>query len=135
MLLEIERKILDPVECLREMLMANMILFTLKRKKEVKIISSEHYCLRGKRREMIRKMQREILSIYFNKIKDLFENGLMSNIDMTVANFCILNVVTGFPSWFREGERLSGEEAAQNIVKFIFNAILNKEAMADFLVT
>jgi AcrR family transcriptional regulator len=135
MLLEIERKFSDPVECLQEMLKENMIHFNLKRRKEVKIMVSEYYCLRGKRYEMIQKMQREILNNYLNKIREMFEKGLMNNIDMIVSNLCILSIVTGLPRWFKKGGRLSAEEVVQNIIKFISNAILNKGAIADCLVT
>ena len=126
MLREVEERVSDPVECLWEMLMANMILFSLKRKKEIKIISSDRYWLRGEQREMIRKMQREIWDIYFKKLKEIDEMGLLKDVDMTVANFCISNVVVGFHEWYREDGRLSGEEVAQNIGKFVLNAILDQ---------
>jgi AcrR family transcriptional regulator len=130
MLLKIEKSLPDPLECLHEMLMVNMIIFNLKRKEEIKIITSERYWLRSRQqREVIRNVLREIRNIYAKKIKQIGDRGLLNDIDLSVLNSCISNIVVGFHEWYREGGRLTGEEAAQNIIKFVYNAILNKKGL------
>jgi len=123
----IEKRIPDPVECLREMLISNTILFTIKRKKEFKIIASERYYLKGKRREIIRKMQREIWDIYFRKLQVIAEEGMLNDMDLRVMNFCISSVLIQFLNWYREEGSLLAEEVIQNIIKFVFNAILKEK--------
>jgi AcrR family transcriptional regulator len=123
----IEKRIPDPVECLREMLISNTILFTIKRKKEFKIIASERYYLKGKRREITRKMQREIWDIYFKKLQAMAEKGVLNDMDLRVMNFCISSVLIQFLNWYREEGSLLAEEVIQNIIKFVFIAILKEK--------
>ncbi len=122
MLLQIEKEVLGPVECLREMLNQNMVFF-LNRKKEVKIVAYDRYYLSGKRREIERKMQREIYDIYMNKLQMISEKGLLNNVDIRVMNFCISSIVIGFRNWFREDGPLSADEVIKNIINFVLNAI------------
>jgi len=123
----IERKIPDPVECLREMLISNTILFTIKRKKEFKIIASERYYLKGKRKEITRKIQREIWDIYFKKLQVIAEKGVLNDMDLRVMNFCISSVVIQFLNWYREAGPMLAEEVIRDIIKFVFNAILKEK--------
>jgi hypothetical protein len=129
MLVKIDEKISDPLECLYEMLLANMISFNLKRSKEIKIITSDRHWLRGKRRGTIRDMLRKIRSIYAQKLCKLSEMGLLNDIDLSVLNSCISNNVVGFHEWYHVGGRLSAEETAHNVIKFVFNASLNKKGL------
>jgi AcrR family transcriptional regulator len=123
----IEKRIPDPVECLREMLISNTVLFTIKRKKEFKIIATERYYLKGKRKEITRKMQREIWDIYFKKLQVIAEKGVLNDMDLRVVSFCISSVIIQFLNWYREEGSLSAEEVIQDIIKFVFNAILKEK--------
>ena len=118
---ETEKRISDPVECLREMITEQTVIFSLKRKKEGKILAIDSYQLRGKRGDTIRKMQREIYDIYKGKIEEIKEKGLLKEIDLTVLTFSILSIINSFHYWFKEGGRLSKEEVAGNLVRFVFN--------------
>jgi AcrR family transcriptional regulator len=122
---EIEKKISDPLECLREMVTEHAVLFCLKRKKETKIVDSDRYLLHGKRHEMIVGQQREIYNLYKKKLEELIYKGLLRDIDPTVATFSILGIINSSFRWYREGGRLSREEVAQNILKFVFHGTLN----------
>ena len=57
-LLEIENRISDPLDCLREMLIAHTVHFSIKRKKESKILVEELYWLRGKQKDIIKNAHR-----------------------------------------------------------------------------
>jgi len=122
-----ETKVSDPVERLREMLISNMTVFGAKRKKEFIIVASERHYLNGKRREIIRKMQRDIWDIYFKTLKLIDEKGLLNNMDLRVMNFCISSALIQFHNWYRQDGPLSIEEVIDNIVKFLFNAALKQK--------
>lgn len=123
-LLEIERKNSNPVECLQEMLTEHLNLISVERKEESKIMVGDRYWVRGKRKEILRKMQREIYEKYKKKIEEINKMGLLKDIDLTVATFNIFLIVNGFHEWYKEGGRLSKEEVIKNITQFISNAIL-----------
>jgi len=129
MLVKIDEEISDPVECLYEMLLTNMTLFNLKRNKEIKIITSDRHWLRGKRHGTIKDMLRKIRSIYVQKLYKMSEMGLLNDIDLSVLSSCISNNVVGFHEWYHKGGHLSAEEAAHNVIKFVFNASLNKKGL------
>jgi AcrR family transcriptional regulator len=123
---EIQNQILDPAECLREMLMTHMVHFSLKRKEEGQIVAADSHLLKGKRRQICRQMQQEIYNLYGQKLKELAEKGRMNNMDRTVVAFSMFGMINTFFGWYREGGRLSKEEVAQNIVEFIFHGILKE---------
>ena len=124
---EVRESVPDPVECLREMLTAHIVLFSLKRKKESKIVVSDHYWLRGKRLEFVRNNQREIYDMYMEKLLRIKERGLLKDIDLRVLNFSIFGMINWFFRWYKEGGPLSKEEVAENIVKFTFNGIIEQK--------
>lgn len=123
-LIEIEQKVPDPLECLRQMLVAHTILFTLKRKYESRIMASESYWLRGKKRQVVKQIQRDIYDIYMRKLRQLDEAGLIKDVDLTVMGFSIFGIINSFYDWYHDGGRLTMEEVGQNLVKIIFNSIL-----------
>lgn len=124
---ETEERISDPVECLREMLTEQTVIFSLKRKKEGKILAIDSYQLRGKRGDSIRKMQREIYDIYTGKIKEIEEKGLLKKVDLTVLTFSIFGIINSFHNWYKDSGRLSKEEVAENMEKLLFHGILKQK--------
>lgn len=123
---EAQERVPDPVECLREMLTAHIVLFSLKRKKESKIVVSDHYWLRGKRIEYVRNKQREIYDMYMEKLKELKKRGLLNDVDLRVLNFSIFGMINWFFRWYKEGGPLPKEDVAENIVEFIFHGIIEE---------
>lgn len=126
-LLEIENRISDPLECLREMLIAHTVRFSIKRKKESKILVEELYWLRGKQKDIIKNAQREIYGIYMRKHKQLETLGVLNEIDLTVLNFSIFGVINGFFRWYKEGGRMPKEAVAEEIVRFVFHGMVKPE--------
>jgi AcrR family transcriptional regulator len=125
-LLEIGNRISDPVKCLREMLKEQLIIYSsLKGKKEVKILAFDSHQLRGKRGETIQKQQYDIYDIYKRKIKEIKDKGLLrDDIDITVLTFNIFGIINSFQGWYKGSGRLSEEDVAENIERFLFNGIL-----------
>ena len=124
---ETEERISDPVECLREMLTEQTVIFSLKRKKEGKILAIDSYQLRGKRGDINRKMQREIYDLFKEKIMEIKEKGLLKKIDLTVLAFSIFGIINSFHNWYKDSGRLSKEEVTENMEKLLFHGILNQE--------
>ncbi|MBE9569174.1 MAG: TetR/AcrR family transcriptional regulator [Proteobacteria bacterium] len=124
-LLEIEGRISDPVKCLREMLKEQSIIYSLKGKKVGKILAFDSHQLRGKRGEIIRKLQYDIYDIYKTKIQEIKDKKLLrDDIDLTVLTFSIFGIINSFHGWYKNSGRLSEEEVAENMERFLFNGIL-----------
>ena len=122
---EIEDRNSDPVKCLREMLKEQSIIYSLKGKKEAKILAFDVHQLRGKRGENIRKQQYDIYDIYRRKIKEIKDKGLLrDDIDLTVLTFSIFGIINSFHGWYKASGRLSEEEVAENMERFLFHGIL-----------
>jgi TetR/AcrR family transcriptional regulator len=121
---EAEERIEDPEDCLREMLRAHIVNFNIKRKKESIIVVSDTHLLRNKNLQIMVKMQREIFDIYMKKLKELSERGrLRQDIDLVVMNFSIFGTINTFYQWYRERGRLTREEVAENVIRFLLHAI------------
>ncbi len=123
-LVKIQQEIEDPVECLKEMLTTHMVVWCLKRRKEAKIVVADDYFLTGKRREANRIIQRQIYTLYIDKLEELHENRLLEHIDLKVLAFTIFGTINSFFRWYREGGPLSKEDVAQNVIAIVFNGIL-----------
>jgi AcrR family transcriptional regulator len=122
---EIEDRNSDPVECLREMLKEQSVIYSLKGKKEAKILAFDVHQLRGKRGENIRKQQYDIYDIYRRKIREIKDKGLLrDDIDLTVLAFSIFGIINSFHGWYKGSGRLSEEEVAENMERFLFHGIL-----------
>ena len=118
------REVADPLECLRQMLIAQTALLNAKRLKESKILFSEYHWLTGKKRKDLRKSQREVYDIYLQKCKELKERDILNDIDLRVITFSIFGVLFGFFRWYKEGGLLTKEDVAENILKFVFYGML-----------
>lgn len=123
---EVEARIADPQECLKQMLAVHIQLLYHgpRRKKESKIVVEDHYFLHGKRREIIRSQQRQIYDLYLKKLKELAETGVMNDVDATVVNFSLFGIINWFHRWYKEGGRLSKEEVAEHIQRLLFHGIV-----------
>ena len=127
-LVTVDREVSDPVECLRKMLVEHSAIFSLKRRKETKIVDSDTFFLHGKWREATVKQQRQIYQLYKKKLHEVGGQGILKEVDATVAAFSILGIVNSSFRWFKENGLLSREEVAHNITKLIFEGILKVNA-------
>ncbi len=123
---DIQKRIPDPVACMREMLMHHMVHFSLKRKKETQILTANSHLLKGRRRQLCRQMQRQIYDLYRQKLRELNASGGMNDVDVTVVTFSIFGMINSFFWWHREGGRLSQGEVAHSILEFISHGILKE---------
>jgi AcrR family transcriptional regulator len=123
---EIDARVDDPVDRLREKLVQHMVIFGLKQKKESKIVVEEKYWIKGKRKETIKEFERQTYDIYMKDLKELAARGILADINLTVLNFALFGIINWFFRWYKEGRGLKPEEVADDILKFIFHGILKE---------
>ncbi|MDY7035995.1 MAG: TetR/AcrR family transcriptional regulator [Thermodesulfobacteriota bacterium] len=116
----------DPVECLREMIFRQVCLIKEKRK-EIKIYIEEQYQLPTTLRNKALKQHRQIYDLYYNKISEITDKGLVYDIDKTVMTFGIFAIMNWSYRWFKDNGRLSIEEIAQDIVRISFRGIFKED--------
>ncbi len=126
MLKEIRERIENPVECLKEMLIAHMVHFSLKRREETQILAADNHLLTGEHGRICRQIQREIYDLYSAQLKIIARHDLMNNVDRTVVAFSVFGMINSFYAWYDEKGRLSKEEVAQNILELILHGIIKK---------
>ena len=120
----------DPVECLREMIFRQACLIKEKRK-EIKIYIEEQYQLPTTLRKKALSQQRQLYDIYYNKIGEIKNKGLVGDIDQTVMTFCIFAMMNWAYRWFKDKRRLSIEEAAEHMISIFFSGIFKKGVLPD----
>lgn len=114
----------DPVECLREMIFRQVCLIKEKRK-EIKIYMEEQYQLPMALRKKALKQHRKIYDIYYKKILEIKEKGLVQEINTTVMTFGLFAMMNWAYRWFKESGELSIEKVAGQIIDIFFLGILN----------
>lgn len=128
-LIQIEKETSDPLECLRKMLIAHTAHISLQFEKESKILVAENYWIRGKYKTIVIRHQREIYDLYKRKLAEMKQRGLLNEIDLTAVNFSIFGIINWFFRWYKKGGRLSKEEVAENIWKFVFYGMVKKKPL------
>jgi AcrR family transcriptional regulator len=124
LLTDIIEEVSDPVECLEKMIKAHMVDWSLKRKKETKIIVTDHSYLTKKRKEINIATERKLYTLYKKKLAELQGKGLIIDADLTVLCFSVFGIIAQSIRWYRDTGPLSKEEVAQNIIHILFNGIL-----------
>jgi TetR/AcrR family transcriptional regulator, cholesterol catabolism regulator len=124
-LVRVDREVSDPVECLTEMLVEHSAIFSLKRRKETKIVDSDSFFLHGKWREATVAQQRQIYQLYKSKLHEIAGQGILKEVDVTVAAFSILGIINSSFRWFKESGVLSRDEVARDITKLVFGGIID----------
>ncbi len=117
----------DPVECLREMIFAQ-VLFSMHAAKKMKIYLEELYQLPTELKEKALNQQRQIYDLYYNKISELEKDGLLcQNINKVVLTFGIFSNVNWVYRWLKSSGPLSVEEVARHIIAMLFRSMLKKQ--------
>jgi hypothetical protein len=55
---------------------------------------------------------------------ELHAVGRLRNVDLTVAAFSIIGMILWLPRWFRQGGRLTNEQAAREIANLALEGVL-----------
>lgn len=120
----------DPVSCLREMIF-RQTCFSIREYKKMKIYLEEQYQLSPNLRKKALMQQREIYDLYYGKISELEEKGLLYPADKTVITFGIFAMMNWVYRWFNPNGKLSIEEVAQDTVDIFLRGNLRKGALIE----
>lgn len=115
----------DPVECLRRMIFAQVCLIKDKRK-EIKIYMEEQYQLPKTLKKKVLKQHRMIYDIYYDKLTEIKDNGLLIDVNQTVITFSIFALINWAYRWFNEKGPLSIEDVAIDTVRIVFSGIFKE---------
>jgi AcrR family transcriptional regulator len=81
-----------------------------------------------------RKAVKQHMRVYFDLVRDtlgeLKAAGRLRDVDLTVAAFSIIGMILWLPRWFRQGGRLTDEQAAHEIADLALAGVLKTPAPA-----
>ena len=120
---EIQSNEPDPLECLRKMII-RQVLFSRETWQATKLIVMDSYQLHAQRKADCLRAQREIYDIYMKQLQRLCESGILDEINLTVVNFVIFGMLNWFYRWYRNEKPLTEEEVANQMIKILLSGIL-----------
>jgi AcrR family transcriptional regulator len=114
----------DPVEGLRKMIFAHLLLGR-DFKAEVTITIEENSLLKGRLKKEVITYQRKIYNLYLDQLKKLEQLNMLRQGNLTVMVFSIFGVINWFYRWYKEGGQIDSEIIANQSIDNIFSGILN----------
>ncbi|MGA2107933.1 MAG: TetR family transcriptional regulator [Syntrophorhabdales bacterium] len=115
----------DPLECLKKMIV-RQILHSSESWKETKLMAMEGDQLHGQARNESLRLQREIYGLYMTQLKRLKESNLLNDINLTVGNFVVFGMINWFYRWYKEGKPLDEKEIADEMIRILLFGFLKR---------
>jgi len=122
---EVQLRKEDPFECLKEMII-RQVLFTSESSKETKLIVMEMDNIHGRRKNDCKKLEREIYDIYMGQLRRLKELDYLGKVDPTVISFAIFGMMNWFYRWYLKGKSLTPENVANQMIMVLEFGILKR---------
>ncbi|MFH2047531.1 MAG: TetR/AcrR family transcriptional regulator [Pseudomonadota bacterium] len=117
----------DPVECLRNMIVTQ-ILFSINAAKKMKIYLEEQYQLPPSLKEKALDQHRQLYDLYYNKICELEDKGLLyQKIDKVVMTFGVFSNINWVYRWLNPVGRLPVEEVARQMADMLLRSVLKNQ--------
>jgi AcrR family transcriptional regulator len=123
------RAIRDPEVRLRQLILRHARIATRARG-AVAFLVDEARALPPAQRTKIEHRMRIYIDLLRDTIAELKKTGRLRDIDPTVAAFSIAGMILWLPRWFRNGGRLSPEEAADEIASMALGGLLRASSPA-----
>lgn len=120
---EIQSNEPDPLECLRKMII-RQVLFSRETWQAAKLIVMDSYQLHGQRKNDCLRAKREIYDIYMQQLERLRESKIVDGLNLTVVNFVIFGMINWFCQWYKDEKPLTEEEIANQMTKILLSGIL-----------
>jgi AcrR family transcriptional regulator len=117
------RRIRDPEARLRQIVMDHARI-TTRAQGAVAQLFDETPALSPAARRTIRASERRYFQLVRSTLVELHAVGRLRNVDLTVAAFSIIGMILWLPRWFRQGGRLSNEQAAREIANLALEGVL-----------
>jgi AcrR family transcriptional regulator len=124
----IEEKISEPHIVYKNLLQIHIQLLSQNLRKEAKIWTHEYNKLSQEHYELFKIKVKDILEINRKYLGKATEKGLINEIDPSVILYGINGIMVSFVHWFRDDGRLSRDELADQILRFITSGILKEPA-------
>jgi len=122
---EIQESEPDPLECLKKMI-CRQIRFAAESWKETKVMVVDTDRLHGPGKTECLRLQKEVYDVYMSQLVRLKESNLITDVNLTVANFAIFSMINWFYRWYREGGPLDEEEISKEMIKILLHGFLKK---------
>ena len=116
----------DPFECLKKMIV-RQVVFTSQTWKETKLIVMDVDNIHGQRKSDIKKLERKIYDIYMAQLQRLKEFDSLGDVNPTVINFAIFGMMSWFYRWYLKGKSLTPEDVANEMLKLLEFGILRRK--------
>jgi AcrR family transcriptional regulator len=116
-------RIRDPEARLRQIVMDHARI-TTRARGVVAQLFDETPALSPAARKAIRERERHYFYLVRDTLGELKAAGRLRNVDLTVAAFSIIGMILWLPRWFRQGGRLTGEQAAREIANLALAGVL-----------
>ncbi|MDP6029885.1 MAG: TetR/AcrR family transcriptional regulator [Arenicellales bacterium] len=116
----------DPIECLTNAI-RHHVRFMGTHRKQIRVLFEDKRHLTGKSTDVSLTKEKKIFSLYRDALKAVQEAGFMADTDLTSATFSMLGIINWNYHWYVPGGRLTIEELTDQIIRFIFQGILNED--------
>jgi AcrR family transcriptional regulator len=90
----------------------------------ITLLVDEVHALPAARRRKVNQRRRRYFEYVRDTLRELEAAGRLQDIDVTVAAFSVIGAIVWLPQWFRPAGRLTSEEVAEEILKFITAGVL-----------
>ena len=117
------RAIRDPEVRLRQMILRHARIVTRGRG-AIGFLADETRALPPAQRTKVEQRMRVYIDLLRDTLAELQKSGRLRDIDPTVAAFSIAGMILWLPRWFRNGGRLTPEEAAEEIANLALGGLL-----------
>lgn len=120
-------RVRDPAARLRQIVMDHARI-TTRAQGAVAQLFDETPALSPAARKMIRDRERRYFQLIRNTLAELRTAGRLRDVELTVAAFSIIGMILWLPRWFRQGGRLTSEQAAREIANLALAGVLRPGA-------
>jgi AcrR family transcriptional regulator len=121
------KRIRDPEARLRQIVIHHAMI-TTRAQGAVAQLFDETAALSPAARKTIREKERRYFRLIRDTLEELRSARRLRDIDLTVAAFSIIGMILWLPRWFRQGERLTNEQAALEIANLALAGVLKPAA-------
>jgi TetR/AcrR family transcriptional regulator, cholesterol catabolism regulator len=121
------RGIDDPEERLRQIVLRHAQISTRAQGAVAQLID-ETRALPPLARKRVKELQRQYFDVLRETLVALKTAGRLRDVDLTVAAFSVIGMILWLPRWFRQGGRLTDQQAAQEISNLVLAALVQRPA-------
>lgn len=116
----------DPAQRLGAMIQSHM-LFILEHRAEATVVLEQAHLLSEMSSAVVREKQLAILALYRGCIEEAFQSRGRGRAEANIAAFNVLSIINGLPRWYRDGHKLSRQDALDTAVNFALDGLRLRE--------